>query len=512
MSSETVTLTREEYEALESREATLSEALTDAKDEADRLRYENDQLKKLIYGRSSERHVADDDSPFQSHLFDDADLTEDYAQQEEKAEEKERRRGKNRKPRFPKNAKRRIEDLELPTAERACSCCGKERESIGVETSEKFNVIPATFEVIETRRHKYACRNCKEAGVESAPLPSALFERSRITEETRAYLIVSKYLDHLPLYRQSKILARAEFHYSDASMSRQVIETADALAMLIVAMREELVDLEYLQADETTLPVLKTERTKPGAHRGYLWAYADPRGTIVYDYARGRSGRHAEAFLDGFKGVLQTDRYAGYDKIRLREGVVDIACWAHARRRFKEAEPTAKRRTEPILSVVKKLYGVEREAKEMTAGDRKALRERKATPILLELKSMLRKLETQRLSAALADAVNYTLKHWIPLTRYVEHGEVEIDNNLIENSMRPVALGRKNFLFAGSETGAEAAAVLYSITETCRRLEIDAREYLVDVMKQLAERDRQKIETWRSLTPVRWKAERLATL
>jgi transposase len=505
MNSGTVTLTQAEHEAL------LTE-LVSIKDDNDRLRYERDQLRKLIFGRSSERHVADDDRPFQASLFDNADLTEDYAREEEKAEEKDKRRGKNRKPRFPKNAKRRVEDLELSEGERACTSCGKERESIGVETSEKLNVIPATFEVIETRRHKYACKNCKNAGVESAPLPPTLFERSRITEETRAHLIVGKYLDHLPLYRQSKILARAEFHYSDSSMSRQVIETADALAMLLIAMREELMGLDYLQADETTLPVLKTERSKPGAHRGYLWAYADPTGTIVYDYARGRSGRHPELFLDGFQGVLQTDRYSGYDAIRHRDGVTDVACWAHARRRFKDAETVAKRRTEPILDLVQKLYAVERKAKERSSEERRAMREHESKPILIELKTLLRKLETQRLAAPLADAVSYTLKHWVPLVRYVEHGEVQIDNNLIENSMRPVALGRKNFLFAGSESGAEAAAVLYSITETCRRLEIDAREYLVDVMKRLAELDRSKIETWQALTPARWKAERLATM
>ena len=242
MNGDTVTLTRDEYEALQSREAKLrrelenkSEELTDSKDEADRLRYERDQLKRMLFGRKSERHAQSEDGLFQSSLFGSPEATQDHAAQQEQQEQKERRRGR-RKRRYPPNARRRQEHLTIAESERSCSCCGHDLADIGTDVSEKLHFVPATAEVVEVQRHKYACNNCKSAGVRAAPLPATLFEKSSVTDETRAHIVVSKFCDHLPYYRQSKILARQGFHVSDATMSRVAIEVADRLAMLIPTM------------------------------------------------------------------------------------------------------------------------------------------------------------------------------------------------------------------------------------------------------------------------------------
>ncbi len=473
------------------------------------------KLQHALWGRRSEKQPVSPDAPFQSALFGEecVDLPPDEDDSPEPAEQQESTTaGKKprRKPRFRGDVERKVIDIELPESERQCSCCGETMASIGFETAERAHYVPARMEIHEERRHKYACK-CKEGGVTTAPPTPTLFPKSRVTDDTRVQVIVSKFVDHLPYYRQSAILRRLGFEISDATLGRWGIEAADRLAPIIIAMHEELLSSPVLQADETTLPVLKTEKQKPGAHRGWLWGYAIPRGSIVFDYTRTRAQNHPLGFLAGYEGLLQVDRYEGYNAVTRRDEVIDVACWAHARRRFVEAERTNGRKARPVLEVIGRLYAVEKRARDsgIPPDERSTLRKAESVPILEELDAMLRDLAVDVLpSSALGDAVLYTLRHWPALTVYVDHGLAEIDNNLIENSMRPIALGRKNWLFAGSELGAEAAAILYSLTESCRRLGIDPHEYLLDVMERLAEIDPTDGDAIRALTPARWKAER----
>ncbi len=489
--------------------AKFDEAIATIEERDDRIEVLEVRIAKLqhmLFGRRSEKQVVPPGAPFQSELFTDAEY--EVAEPEEEGEAAPKKKRGKSKPRFPEDVEREIEDLELDESDRRCEQCGERLEDIGFEPSERAHIIPARIVIRETRRHKYAC-GCKAGGVRIAPLPANAFPKSRITDETRASIVVQKFVDHCPYYRQSAILRRSGVEISDRTLGHYGIEAADRLAPIVVAMRDELLASSNLQADETTIPVLKTEKVKPGAHRGYLWAYAQPGQTIVFDYRRSRAGDHPRGFLEGYVGILQTDRYEGYEQIHRQEGIIDVACWTHARRRFVEAAKTSNRRTKPVLQLVQKLYAVEKQAREqnLAPADRARMRHEKSGPILADIRKLLREMVVHvRPSTPLGDAISYALNHWSALTEYIEHGEAEIDNNLIENSIRPVALGRKNYLFAGSEIGAEAAAILYSITETCRRLEIAVYAYLVDVFRRLATVDPTNPDEIRAITPARWKS------
>ena len=382
-------------------------------------------------------------------------------------------------------------------------------KSIGVDTSEKLQFVPAKVRVLEVHRHRYACACCKQSGVVSAPTYPTAFWKSAITDETRAHFVVQKFVDHLPYYRQSSILKRSGVILSDSSIGRYGIEAADLLSPIVWAMREELVGSDYLQVDETPLKVLKSGRGKAGPENGYMWTYGIPWSTVVFDYRPNRSGTHASNFLEKFQGILQSDRYSGYSSLRMQDDIVDVACWAHARRKFVEAEKTAGKRVKPVLELTRELYAVEAHARDeqMSAEETVKLRMEKSRPVLTRLKETLDGYAVAvRPSTPLGKATTYALNCWPALVEYLSYGQVQIDTNLLENSIRPIAIGRKNYLFAGSPTGAEAAATLYSITETCRRLQVDPYAYLVDVFRQLASDEQRSVEFIRTLTPVAWKA------
>ena len=493
------TLTRNEHESI------LSEAVAPLEDKIEHQRYVIEKLQHQLYGRKSEKGVVTESGEYQTDIFEE-DLPE--AVQEEKQAVQAHRRRKPRKPRYPEGTKRRVVDVELEEADRTCSDCGEVMKDIGYEPSERLHVIPAQVEVEETRRHKYAC-SCKKGGVRIAPVKSSAFPKTQITDETRAHFLVQKFVDHLPYYRQSKILGRSGVDVPDCSLCRYGLESSDVLVPIVIAMKYEILSSSYLQADETTLPVLKTRSESPGAHRGYVWAYGVPRGTVVFEYQYGRGAKYPNAFLSAFEGVLQTDRYKGYDELHSRECIIDVACWAHARRKFAEAQKYSKKRTKPILLAIKKLYGVEKEAREamLAPEDRARLRKIKSLPVLEHLKKLIAHESIRaRPTTPLGEALQYARNAWEALVRYIDHGAVEIDNNLLENAIRPIALGRKNYLFAGSEGGAEAAANVYSITETCRRLGIDPYAYLCDVFANLV--NLPAPEEYLRMTPARWKQDR----
>lgn len=374
----------------------------------------------------------------------------------------------------------------------ACPCCGNVLHRIGEDRSERLDIIPAQLRVLVVRRPKYACRTCEEAVVQ-APAPARLIEGGLPTEATVAHVLVSKYADHLPLYRQAQIYARAGITLDRATLADWVGRTAFLLRPIHERLLLKLKGSTKLFADETTAPVLDPGRGR--TKTGQLWAYArddrpwgglDPPG-VAYVYAPDRKSERPIAHLSGFKGVLQVDGYGGYRVLAERGEVVLAFCWAHVRRRFYELAAAG---PAPIaseaLARIADLYAVEKEIRGRTAEERRAVRQEKSKTILDELEPWLSaKLELISQKTKLAEAIRYALSRWAGLTRFVDDGRIEIDSNAVERAIRPIALNRKNALFAGSDGGGEHWAIIASLSETCKLNGIDPQAYLADVITKI---------------------------
>jgi transposase len=388
----------------------------------------------------------------------------------------------------------RLEIVVEPES-RACACCGGALHAIGEDVSERLDVVPAQFRVIVTRRPKYACRRCAE-GIVQAPAPERLIAGGMPTEAMVAKVIVSKYADHLPLYRQAQIYARQGLALDRSTLADWVGHAAHELRPLHDRLVEILMGSAKLFADETRAPVLDPGRgrTKTGwlwtiARDDRPWGGADPPA-VAYLYAEGRGAEHATRYLGGFLGVLQVDGYAAYGRLN---GATLAYCWAHCRRKFYDiAEAGHAPIAEEALRRIGQLYAVEAEINGLDPEQRRAVRQERARPVVEELfpwlEGQLRHLAGK---SRLAQAIRYALKHRDGLRRYLDDGRVEIDSNVVERAIRPVALNRKNALFAGSDTGAEHWAVLASLIETAKLNGINPHDYLTDVLERIVAGHRQ---------------------
>jgi transposase len=403
----------------------------------------------------------------------------------------------------------------LPREERIVSCppdqchctqCGDRRKVIGYEVSERLSIKPIEFFVEVTKREKLACARCEEMGVSVAPVPAAIIEKGILSDSMVIDVITKKYLQHLPLYRQSVTIEReAGVAVSQATLSSSVLAAGALLMPLCGAMRSELLASGYIQVDETTVPV-QSKRTKGKDHQAYFWVYSRPEGPVVYNFRMGREREGPKIFLAGYDGRLQCDGYSAYDKIGAN--IVYFGCMAHARRKFFDASKLAPGdvRSVAIIEKIGKLYEVEGWAREanLSYQERESLRLEKSVPILAELKAMVLEARDATLPKnALGKACTYALGQWERLERYASpgHGQVEIDNNLAENTMRTVALGRKNWIHVGSEEAGPKIAAILSVLETCKRLKMNAREYLEEVLPRLGGWSINRIA---ELTPLAW--------
>jgi transposase len=381
-----------------------------------------------------------------------------------------------------------IVDIE----DHACPCCRNALHRIGEDVSERLDIIPAQLRVLLIRRPKYGCRACEEVVVQ-AEAPARLIEGGLPTDATVAQVLVSKYADHLPLYRQSQIYARQGINLDRSTLADWVGRAAFMLRPVYDRLLETLKDSAKLFADETTAPVLDPGRGR--TKTGQLWAYArddrpwggtDPPG-VAYVYAPDRKAERPIAHLAGFRGILQVDGYGGY-RVLAERGDVELAfCWAHVRRRFYELAvagpaPIASEALERIA----KLYAVESEVSGRSADERRAVRQEKSKPIIDDLESWLRaKLELISQKTKLAEAIRYALSRWQGLVRFIDDGRIEIDSNVVERSIRPIALNRKNALFAGSDGGGEHWAIIASLIETCKLNAVDPQNYLADIISRI---------------------------
>jgi transposase len=392
---------------------------------------------------------------------------------------------------LPANLPRVERILPCTPDQRVCKRCGKETVVIGYEESSQLDVEPAKYFVLVTKREKRACRSCEELGVVSAPLPPRIIEKCLASDRIVIDTVVSKYCNHTPLHRQSVILERdLGLAISRATLDGWVLKVGELLIPMVAAMRRELIGGTYIQADETRVDV-QTRKGRGRNHQAYLWQYSRPGGSVVFDFRLGRGRDGPKRFLGQFEGILQTDGYAAYDQIGGTR-MVHAACWAHARRQFFEAvqlnprDPVAT----PIVAQMDELFAVDAEARRSVIGltGRHALRQERAKPLLDDIRIMIVEAQWTALpSSALSKACQYALTLWRKLTRFLEYPELELSNNLAENSMRPVALGRKNWIHIGSPNAGPKIAAILSVVESCRRLKLPVRDYLAAVLPGFAD-------------------------
>ena len=405
----------------------------------------------------------------------------------------------------------RVEKVVSCTPEQCvCKCCGKETVVIGYEQSEQLDVKPVEYFVLVTRREKRACRACTEGGVKAAPLPARIIDKSLVSDRVVIDTIVAKYSDHLPLYRQSAILERdTGVSISRATMDGWVMRVGEWLQPVAGAIGRELISGRYIQADETPVPV-QTHDGRGKHHQAYLWQYGRPEGSVLFDFQLGRSREGPKKFLNGFQGILQTDGYAGYDKTGGTH-MVHAACWAHARRKVFDAVKLSPddRRAAQLVARIDELFAIDAEARAVGINHvaRHELRQQRSRPLLAVIQTEMQEAQVATLPAsALGKAVAYTLSLWDKLTRFLEYPELELSNNLAENSMRPLVIGRKNWIHVGSEEAGPKVAAILSIVESCRRLKAPVREYLTAILPGLANSSVQRVA---QLTPSAWAASRV---
>ena len=402
----------------------------------------------------------------------------------------------------------RVEQMIACTAAQCiCGKCGKETSVIGYESAEQLDVEPAKYFVRVTKREKRACKGCEEEGVQCAPLPARIIDKGLASDRLVIDTVVSKFADHCPLYRQSAILARETgIDLSRATLDGWVMRVGELLGPISRAMAQELLAGNYIQADETPVGV-QSESVRGKNHQAYLWQYSRPGAAVVFDFRMGREREGPRRFLGNFEGILQSDGYAAYDHVG-GPNIVHAACWAHARRKFFQAvELNPKDQSAiGIVAQIDELFGIDAQARDqgLSQEERQLLRLEKSKPLFEQIKTQIQIARSDALpKSVLAKACNYTLTLWTRLSRFLEYSQLELSNNLAENAMRPIALGRHNWIHIGSEQAGPRVAAIVSVVETCRRLKIPIREYLCSILPGLANLPINRVA---ELTPASWLA------
>lgn len=470
---------------------TLKAMLIAERVQNDRLRQIIKELQRHRFGRRAET-LPEDQMLLGLEDVEQADANAEVAAEAADPAERASRTAKRRMNRGSLPAHLPRVEIVVDIEDRTCPCCGKPLHRIGEDTSERLDIVPAQFRVLMVRRPKYGCRACENVVVQ-APAPARLIEGGLPTEATVAQVLVSKYADHLPLYRQAQIYARQGVDLDRSTLADWVGRAAFLLRPIHERLLLALKGSAKLFADETTAPVLDPGRGR--TKLGQLWAYArDDRpwgGTdppsVAYVYAPDRKAERPIAHLAGFKGVLQVDGYGGYRVLAERGDVKLAFCWSHVRRRFYELAaagpaPIASEALERIAG----LYAIEKDIRGRSADERRAVRQDRSRPIVDELEPWLRyKLTLISQKTKLAEAIRYALSRWEGLIRFLDDGCIEIDSNVVERSIRPIALNRKNALFAGSDGGGEHWAIIASLIETCKLNSVDPQAYLADVISKI---------------------------
>jgi transposase len=455
------------------------------------------ELKRLIFGSKRERFVPAGDS--QLSLFDIPGQGKQEKQTEEISYTRERPVKEKQQPvraSIPAHLPRIEEVVEPEDIEEGS-------KKIGEEITEVLEYNPAKVYVRKIVRPKYAKAN--NDGVQVAELPTLPIPKGNAGASMLAYIMVSKFIDHLPYYRQVQIFKRQNFIISDSTLNGWFNATAKLLSPLYDTLQKQVLDCDYIQADESPIGVQDSHK-KGVLHTGYQWVYRSPlKRLVLFRYHPGRERKAPQDVLQDFTGALQTDGYQAYQNMKTNGEITHLACMAHARRYFEKALGNDKKRAEHALLKIQGLYAMERKARERGIGfeTRKRYRQLYAKPILAELGIWIKNNLNQTLpKSAIGQAIAYTYNLWPKLKTYIDDGKYEIDNNLIENAIRPLALGRKNYLFAGSHNAAQNAAMFYSFFATCKVNDVNPLAWLTDVLNRIPDHKANKLE---ELLPQNWK-------
>src|SRR6266849_6789599 len=404
---------------------------------------------------------------------------------------------------------------ELPAEQRHCSCCGEQRQEIGSEESWQIEYLPGHFERLRHVRKKYACSRCEQAGenpqIEAAAKAETAIEKGFAGPGLLAYIVTSKFADYLPLYRLEDIFERQGFEISRATQSVWCGDIADLVEPLYARMAERVRKSHVVATDDTIFPMLSPGQTQSARMWVYVGDEAHPYNVFDFTLNRGREG--PKEFLKDYTQILLADAYGGYNGVVAGNAITRAGCWSHARRKFVEAEKAAPEIARQAVALLGKLFAVEKQAKEVSVAERLELRQEQSVPELAELRRKLLTWKEQLLPKhPMAEAVNYALSQWEELTVFTTDGAVPIDNNVSEREMKRVVLNRKNSLFVGNPRGGRTAAILASLTSTCRRHEIDPQLYLTQLLMNLPQTRMSELPSW---LPDQWKlrhAARLASL
>jgi len=506
----------------------LLATLTGTRQELDGVRQRLDQLLRRLYGPKGEHFRPDQPTLFEGAAEPAPSSIPVPVEPEPATRAKKKGHGRRK---LPADLKRERVVHDVCEAEKVCPCCQSLRVKIGEETSEQLDYRPAKLFVWEHVRLKYACPKCLKTSPESpsassdpptshivvAAKPAQPIDKGLPGPGLLAHVITSKYADHQPLYRQEAMLARQGVELSRSTLADWMAASAELLKPLYQLMRAEVLLGRVVQTDETRVPVLQPglKQTKSGR----LWIYVGDRNHphLVYDYTPTKARDGPAAILKNYKGFLQADAANVFDGFYLPGGIVEVGCMAHARRYFFDARDTDAARSAEALTRIRNFYIIEDEARDLIT--RQRLEEEAADALRLRLRQERTKEKLVAFAAWLEDqaprvlpkspighAIAYARRHWVALNRFTEHGFLNIDNNASERALRAVALGRKNYLFAGSDAGGATAAVLYTMTQTCRRHGVDPFVYLRDVLERLpnsplADRPRFLPDRWAAAQP-----------
>lgn len=478
----------------------------------DQLQHMLSVLRRYVFGRRSEKAapvVAEQGVlPFAAAAGAVALAGSDEQESQPSVEVRghQRRSHPGRKP-LPADLPVEIVEISPADEDLVCTCCEQQKRRIGEDITQTLDYRPAAFFIREYVRPKYACPHCQQ-GVIQAALPARPIEKGRPEPGVLAHVVTSKYADHLPLYRIEQIFARHGITVSRGLLAQWNGAVADLLTPLAAAIHHQVLQSRWIQSDDTTVKVQQAE----GEYRtGHMWVYRGERGDQVYDFDWHRNKASPSRMLGGYRGYLQVDAAPAYDDIFATQAqIIEVGCWAHARRYFKDAELTAGTDAKQIVLWIGELYGVEKHAREhgLDEAQRLETRQRQARPILQRIERQLQQLRLRALpKSPLGEAITYALNQWTALNRYTDDGALEIDNNGAERAIKPIVIGRKNWMFIGSEAAAKRTAVLLTLVNTCKAHQINPFEYLRDVIERVCTHPMSRID---ELTPRQWKRLRQA--